>query len=170
MEKDIGSSSKLNFYGEIENKYSFENYLDFINNRQHNTALTKLRISADRLHIETGTYDYNLPRYINTPQGERTCSVCVNEIEDEYHLLFECEKNKALRKEFYRKITPIKSNFVTMNNSEKVQFLFNLSSLPEIEKGTTCDFLNLSFSQSKGESYMISQQHTKQIFSFLFYF
>ena len=27
-----------------------------------------------------------------------------------------------------------------MNNSEKVQFLFNLSSLSEIEKGTTCEF------------------------------
>ena len=41
-------------------------------------------------------------------KGTRTCSVCVNEIKDEYHFLFECEKNKALRKEFYRKITPIK--------------------------------------------------------------
>ena len=38
--KDIGSSSKLNFYGEIK-KYIFENYLDFIDNRQHKTVLTK---------------------------------------------------------------------------------------------------------------------------------
>ena len=72
-------------------------------------------------------------------QGYHAHSVCVNEIEDEYHFLFECEKNKALRKEFCRKITPLKENFVTMNNSKKVQFLFNLSSLSEIEKGTTCD-------------------------------
>ena len=113
MEKDIGSSSKLNFYGEIK-KYTFENYLDFIDNRQHKTALTKLRISAHRLHTETRRYkryDYNLRRYINTPREERTCSVCVYEIEDKYHFLFECEKNKALRKEFYRKTTPIKKNF-----------------------------------------------------------
>ena len=101
---DIGNSSKLNFYGEIKEKYIFEKYLDLIDNRQHKAALTKLRISAHRLHIQTGTYkryDYNLHRYINTPREERTCSVCVNEIEDEYHFLFECKKNKELRKEFY---------------------------------------------------------------------
>ena len=63
---DIGSSSKLNFYGEIKEKYTFEKYLDFIDNRQHKAALTKLSISADRLHIETGRYKrygYNLRRY-----------------------------------------------------------------------------------------------------------
>ena len=97
-----------------------------------------------RLPIETGRYkryDDNLRRYINTSREERTCSVCVNEIEDEYHFLSECEKNKAFRKEFYRKITPIRENFVTVNISEKVQFLVSLSSLSEIEKGTTCEFL-----------------------------
>ena len=76
---------------------AFQNYLDFIDNRQHKAALTKLRISARRLHIETGRYkryDYNLRRYINTPREEPTCLVCVNEIEDEYHFPFECEKNK----------------------------------------------------------------------------
>ena len=65
---DIGSSSKLNFYGEIKEKYTFEKYLDFIGNRQHKAALTKLRISARRLHIETGRYkryDYNLRRYVH---------------------------------------------------------------------------------------------------------
>ena len=95
---DIGSSSKLNFYGEIKEKYTFEKYLDFIDNRQHKAALTKLRISAHRLHIETGRYkryDYNLCRYVNTPREERTCSVCVNEIEDEYHFLFECKKIRS---------------------------------------------------------------------------
>ena len=53
---DIGSLSKLNFYGEIKEKYTFEKYLDFIDNRQHKAALTKLRITAHRLHIETGRY------------------------------------------------------------------------------------------------------------------
>ena len=133
---EIGSSSKLNFYGEIKEKYTFEKYLDFIDNRQHKAALTKLRISAHRLYIETGRYkryDYNLGRYVNTPREEETCSVCVNEIEDEYHFLFECKKNKEWRKEFYRKITLIKENLISMNNSEKVQFLFSLS---ETEKGT----------------------------------
>ena len=41
--------------------------------------------------------------YVDTPQEERTCSVCVNEMEDEYYFLFECKKNKKLRKEFAEK-------------------------------------------------------------------
>ena len=86
---------KLNFYSEIKEKYTFKKYLDFINNRKHKAALTNLRIIAHRLHTETGRYkkyDYNLRRYVNTPWEERTCSVCVNKIEGEYHFLFECEK------------------------------------------------------------------------------
>ena len=35
--------------------YKFENYLQ-IKDRQHKAALTKLRISAHKLHIETGRY------------------------------------------------------------------------------------------------------------------
>ena len=35
----MGSSSKLNFHGEIKEKYTFEKYLDFINNRQHKGAV-----------------------------------------------------------------------------------------------------------------------------------
>ena len=137
----------------MKEKYIFEKYLDFIDNRQHKAALTKLRISAHKLHIETGIYkryDYNLRRYVNTPLEERTCSVCVNEIE-EYHFLFGCEKNKSLRKEFYRKITPIKENFVTMNNSEKVQFLFSLS---ETEKRTTFEF-----SKCVCQSFKVRENH-----------
>ena len=137
---DTGSSSKSNFYGEIKEKYTFEKYSDFIDNRQRKAALTKLKISAHRLHMETGRYkryDYNLRRYVNTPREEGTCSVCVNEIEDEYRFLFEFKKNKELRKEFYRKITLIKETFFPLNNSEKVQFLFSLS---ETGKGTICQF------------------------------
>ena len=131
----------------------------------------KLRISAHRLHIETGRYkryDYNLHRYVSTPRETRPCSVCVNEIEDEYHFLFECQKNEELRKKFYRKITLIKENFITINNSEKVQFLFSLS---ETEKGTICQFSKFACQSFKvRENHMvIGQQHTKQICSFLFF-
>ena len=41
----IGSSSKLNFYSQIKEKYTCEKFLDFIDNRQHKATLTKLRIS-----------------------------------------------------------------------------------------------------------------------------
>ena len=75
----------------------------------------------------------------------------IHEIEDEYYFLFECKKNKGLRKEFYCKMYPIKENSVTMNNSEKVQFLFSLS---EIEKGTICQF-----SKFVSQSFNIRESH-----------
>ena len=46
LKEDVGSSSKLNFYDEIRKKYTFEKYLDFIDNRQHKAALNKSKISA----------------------------------------------------------------------------------------------------------------------------
>ena len=51
--------------------------------------------------------------------------------------------------------------------------IYVYSYLSEIEKGTTCEFSKFvcqSFKVLKGESYMISEQHTKQIFNFIFYF
>ena len=90
--------------------------------------------------------------YVNIPREERTCSVCIDEIEDEYHFLFECEKIKVLRKEFCQKIAPIKENFVTMNKSEKVEFLFSLS---QTEKVTICQF-----SEFVSQSFKVGENHT----------
>ena len=49
-------------------------------------------------------YDYNLRRYLNVPQEESTCSVCVNETEDEYHFLFESEKINPIRTGFFESV------------------------------------------------------------------
>ena len=89
----LEESSKLEFYRE---DYEFEKYLSWVKDRRHKSALTKLRISAHRLHIETGRYkkyEKVSKTYINTPRKERTCSSCTNKIEDEHHFPFECSKN-----------------------------------------------------------------------------
>ena len=61
-------------------------------------------------------------------------------------------REKVSRQEFYQKITPIKENFVTMNNSGKVQFLFTLT---EAEKGTMCEF-----SKFVCQSFKVRVNHT----------
>ena len=50
-------SSKLEFYRNLKQdlEYKFENYLQ-IKDTKHKAALTKLRISAHKLHIETGRH------------------------------------------------------------------------------------------------------------------
>ena len=92
----LEESSKLEFYREVKTDYEFERYLSWVKDRRHKSALTKFRISAHKLHIETGRckkYDKVLKTYINTPREERTFSSCTNKIEGEYYFLFECSKN-----------------------------------------------------------------------------
>ena len=40
--------SKLNFYRQYKSNHGLENYIVLVNNRQHRSALTKLRCSAHR--------------------------------------------------------------------------------------------------------------------------
>ena len=76
---------------------------NLVENRAHKNSLTRLRISAQSLHIETGRYkryDKDIKAYTNTSRAERKCPVCTDDIEDEYHFLFKCTNNKKLRNSF----------------------------------------------------------------------
>ena len=97
--RDISVCNKLEFKSDIKSKFKIEPYLNLVENRSHKNALTRLRISAHSLHIETGRYkryDKDLKAYTNTPRGERKCPICTDDIEDEYHFLFKCTNNKKL--------------------------------------------------------------------------
>ena len=50
------SEGKLRTYTTVKVHFGFENYLSVMGNFEHRRCLTKLRISAHRLHIETGKY------------------------------------------------------------------------------------------------------------------
>ena len=92
----LEESSKLKFYREVNTDYEFEKYLSWVKDRRHKSTLTKLRISAQKPHVETGRYkkyDKVSKTCINTPREEKTCSSRTNKIEDEYDFLYECSKN-----------------------------------------------------------------------------
>ena len=123
----LEESSKLEFYREVKTDYEFEKYLSWVKDRRHKSALTKLRISAHRLHIETGRYkkyDKVSKTYINTPREERTCSSCTNKIEDEYHFLFECSKNLDLREKFFENIKRNDRCFGDLDDKNRTILLF----------------------------------------------
>ena len=61
----------------------FENYLN-LPNKNVRQAVTKLRISAHKLPIETGRFDYR-------KRTERICSLCCDGIGDEMHYLTQCQ-------------------------------------------------------------------------------
>ena len=87
---------KLRFYRLCENKFCYEEYIqiiDVIRNPQHRAALAKLRTSDHKLHIELG-------RHNGTPVEDRLCHHCdMGQIDDEYHFLFECNKQVEPRQE-----------------------------------------------------------------------
>ena len=88
------NQGKLIFLKQAKQNHNFESYLH-INNFENRRAITKLRTSSHKLEIETG-------RWNKIPRDQRVCKKCIlNKIEDENHLLFECQMYGTERKEFY---------------------------------------------------------------------
>ena len=83
------SQGKLRLYTTLKERPSFETYLTLSNPKLRQT-ITKLRISAHKLPIETGRYDQKT-------QSERICPLCCEEIGNVIHYIFEC-KNKEMIK------------------------------------------------------------------------
>ena len=69
-----GNQGKLRTFKRLKINFEFEKYIAEIGNIKHRQAITKLRISAHRLPVETG-------RYCNVPYDERICQHCnLNEV------------------------------------------------------------------------------------------
>ena len=89
------TSPKLTFYNSIKSSFGREPYLDYCKGFSRRYCTTQLRISAHDLQIERG-------RYINLPREKRICKWCKTTlgedyIEDEPHVLFECDLYSSLR-------------------------------------------------------------------------
>ena len=63
---------------------------------------TRLRISAHNLAIETGRY----AKPVATPVDKRLCIHC-NQVENEFHLIFECSLYNTERNELYGELSQI---------------------------------------------------------------
>ena len=97
-EKVKANSSKLSFYHQCKTKFKNESYLSDVKNFNDRAALTRIRISAHDLKIETG-------RYSNQALEERNCIWChitmnKNIVENEQHFLLECDLYNAPRRSF----------------------------------------------------------------------
>ena len=79
-------SPKLDCYAKYKSDIYYEPYLDQVSNRDHQVALTKLRVSQHDLEVERGRY--TRPK---KDRKDRTCRLCQSgKVEDEEHFLFEC--------------------------------------------------------------------------------
>ena len=128
---------KLEFYSDIKSKFKIEPYLNLVEKRSHKNALTRLRISAHSLHIETRRskrYDNDLKAYTNTPRGERKCPIRTDDIEDEYQFLFKCTNNKKLRNLLFEYLSETYKEFHEKNEKDKIKLLFHSKISKSINK------------------------------------
>ena len=94
----IQTSSKMKTLALLKSTPGMEPYLRLVSNSKHRTALTRLRLSAHRLEIETGRY--TIPK---TEAENRYCAHCKFEghtaVEDEIHFLINCPMLDKLRED-----------------------------------------------------------------------
>ena len=117
----IKSNRKLQFYSSFKNDRSSSHQLELIKNMQHRQLVSKLRSGSHDLRIETGRHC--IPK---VSEHLRICKFCSdNEVENESHFLFSCNLYQNIRKKFFDDVSFKYPNFNTLNNSDKVLFLFN---------------------------------------------
>ena len=136
-------TGKLRTYSKFKKDLVLENYvLQFPLHIRRN--LSKLRISAHNLAIETGRYIKDKSpsaRDIN----KRLCFHCKSKsVESELYLIFECHLYNSERKELISKLSKFTS--ITFNATEDI-FCKLMSCLNgDLEVGKAfCDFLNKCF-------------------------
>lgn len=87
------NEGKLRFYSNICSSFDLKDYLKFNLTRSERSLLTKIKVSAQSLAIETGRY--SIPKI---PASERFCKFCKNVIEDETHFILNCPQYETERK------------------------------------------------------------------------
>ena len=95
--------------------------LELIKNANHRQSVAKLRCGNHDLKIETGTHC--VPKI---PESMRICSHCSsNEVENEIHFVFHCNLHEQIRKTLFNDIILKYPEFDSLNEQNKISFLFN---------------------------------------------
>ena len=114
-----GNNGKLRVYKNLKINFGCERYLYLVQNFKYRQAVTKLRISAHRLPVETG-------RYNNVPYNDRLCKHCdINEIGNEYHFLMSCRNSKfiSLRNIFINNLCKINRSFCLFTQQDIFRYI-----------------------------------------------
>jgi hypothetical protein len=105
--------------------FKFQPYLNVVNISKFRIALTRFRVSAHRLEVESGRW--HKPEKILFEN--RKCKHC-NVLEDEFHFLLECPLFTHLRKKYihkyYRKNTNM-IKFIELLQTDNEKRVRNLS-------------------------------------------
>ena len=117
----IRSNKKLCFYSIFKTDVSRSDYLEQVKNQKHRRAVAKLRSGNHSLRIESGRHC--IPKL---PESLRICQYChSNQIEDEIHFLFHCDRYRTIRQQITSDIVLKYPLVNVLNDTDKIIFLFN---------------------------------------------
>ena len=105
--------------------FGYQQYLNCVTIEKYRIALSRFRVSAHRLEVESGRW--HKPNKI--PYNERKCQLC-NALEDEFHFLFECPLYFEIRKLYIKKYYwkhPNMIKFIQLMTTKNVNALKNLA-------------------------------------------
>ena len=91
---------KLATYKLIKNDYRIEPHILYVRDKNHQSALTRLRVSSHKLNVEAGRHAWP-----NVLRQQRQCLYCDSrELDDEIYFLLRCNFHSEARDSFIRKI------------------------------------------------------------------
>lgn len=115
----VDGSPKCQIYKHLTEPFGLKTYLTLPIVKQDLSYITKYRISAHKLNIETG-------RYHNIERQHRTCVCNPSIVEDEYHFILICPLYTDLRQRL------IKKYYYTRPSAYKLITLFNCTSIKQM--------------------------------------
>jgi sorting nexin-29 len=116
------SGNKLRTYRLFKNCFGRESYLD-LTNTVLRCSLSKFRLSAHKLKIETGRYN---SKNAYTKPEDRLCTICdLGECENEKHFLLTCPAYKDERKEVFKFISISNKWFTGYSDDEKLVWILS---------------------------------------------
>ena len=110
--------NKLRFYKTLKSSFSMKPYLSLVKNRNQRAWISRIRISAHSLHIETARYTRPV-----TPANERFCNFCnIGSLDDECHLLT-CSTFLTKTNCLFGRVLSINSKFMELPIAQKLIYL-----------------------------------------------
>ena len=117
----LENSKKLEFYKTFKDEYSTSDYLYQLRHYDKRQNFVKFKISNHKLMIEHGQYQID-----HLPRENRLRPLCnSNQVEDEIHCLFQCEKYSVQRQAFINQINRIIPDFDKKSSPESIKLIMN---------------------------------------------
>ena len=127
--------NKLRTYRKFKCNFKTEPYVKVLMHYSRRISLAKFRTGVASLRLETG-------RYENLAVDQRTCFTCHNLVESEQHVLLNCPLYEDLHHELFNRAFELNSEFYSLNDNEKLIFLFTTSNMIKTVAKTCKDILD----------------------------